>query len=111
MLPPTHHLSLSAIPSPAATHLNSGHLGLEPSSTQLAHLLKEARAAGEFVPHPQLALRYTQLAAERGVKSAAAALSYAYATGEAQDLVCWCVLVCFPAKWWVFPAQWWMSAS
>jgi hypothetical protein len=60
----------------------SGHLGVEPSSTQLAHLLKEARAAGEFVQHPQLVLRYTQLAAERGIKGAAAALSLAYATGD-----------------------------
>lgn len=70
--PPAGCLSLS----------HSGHLGLEPSSTQLAHLIKEARAAGEFVQHPQLALRYTQLAAERGVKGAASALSHAYATGR-----------------------------
>jgi len=61
--------------------MHSGHLGLEPSSTQLSHLLKEARAAGEFKQHPQLALRYTQLAAERGIRGAAAALSHAYATG------------------------------
>ena len=60
----------------------SGHLGLEPSSTQLAHLLKEARSAGEFVQHPQLALRYTQLAAERGIRGAAAALAHAFATGQ-----------------------------
>jgi hypothetical protein len=59
----------------------SGHLGLEPSSTQLAHLLKEGRAAGDFQQHPALALRYTQLAAERGYKGAAAALAHAYATG------------------------------
>lgn len=30
---------------------------------------------------PRLALRYTQLAAERGVRTAAAALAHAYATG------------------------------
>jgi hypothetical protein len=72
---------------------------VEPSSTQLAHLLKEARSAGEFVPYPQLALRYTQLAAERGIKGAASALSHAYATGVltnecTQQYVCVCVCVC-----------------
>lgn len=36
------------------------------------------------MPHPQLALRYTQLAAEAGIKGAAAALSHAYATGTCE---------------------------
>ena len=86
----------------------SGHLGVEPSSTQLAHLLKEARGAGEFVPYPQLALRYTQLAAERGIKGAASALSHAYATGVLtneciQQYVCVCVCVC---RHWEYLGTW-----
>ncbi|KAF8055109.1 Eef2k [Scenedesmus sp. PABB004] len=61
--------------------LACGHMGLQPNSTQLAHLLTEARRSGDFTPAPRLALRYTQLAAERGVLGAAAALGHAYATG------------------------------
>jgi hypothetical protein len=59
----------------------SGHMGLQPSSTQLSHLLAAARASGELKQLPCMALRYTQLAAERGIASAAAALAYAYTTG------------------------------
>jgi hypothetical protein len=74
-------------------------MGLQPSSTQLSHLLAAARASGELKQLPCMALRYTQLAAERGITSAAAALAYAYTTGMLCDLlghkgIC---------KWWFIP--------
>eukprot|EP00878_Enallax_costatus_P024193 GHUV01025797.1.p1 GENE.GHUV01025797.1~~GHUV01025797.1.p1 ORF type:complete len:393 (+),score=123.15 GHUV01025797.1:935-2113(+) len=78
------HLTTAAAKGVALAQivLACGHMGLQPSSTQLAHLLKACTATGEFQQHPQLALRYNKLAAERGIKSAAAALAYAYMTGE-----------------------------
>ena len=62
--------------------LARAHLGLDASGPQFAHLLREAAArGGELRRSPALALRYTALAAERGVRAAAAALAHAYATG------------------------------
>uniref|UniRef100_A0A383WC16 Alpha-type protein kinase domain-containing protein n=1 Tax=Tetradesmus obliquus TaxID=3088 RepID=A0A383WC16_TETOB len=66
--------------------LACGHMGLQPSSTQLSHLLAAARDSGELKQLPCMALRYTQLAAERGIASAAAALGYAYTTGDGVGL-------------------------
>jgi hypothetical protein len=83
-----HHPSLRPTPAllPTAAAC-SAHCGLEPSSTQLAHLLKAAGAAKEFVPDCRLAWRYSLLAAERGVRAAAAAVAHAYATGGAWEVV------------------------
>lgn len=57
------------------------HCGLEPSSPQFSHLVKMGLARGELQRFERAAFRYTELAAERGVRSAAAALAHAYATG------------------------------
>lgn len=62
----------------ACTVLARAHLGMEPSIPVIAHLLRSARLAGLFEEHHVLALRYATLAAERGVRAAAAAV------GEAQ---------------------------
>jgi hypothetical protein len=40
------------------------------------------------VRHADLALKYTQLAAAGGIKAAAAALAYAYATGQRVHVKC-----------------------
>lgn len=74
------HVLYHCCAAPAAA-ADSGHMGLQPSSTQLSHLLAAARDSGELKQLPCMALRYTQLAAERGIASAAAALGYAYTTG------------------------------
>jgi hypothetical protein len=73
---------------PAHSCCRSGHMGLQPSSTQLSHLLAAARGSGELKQLPCMALRYAQLAAERGIASAAAALAYAYKTGTLCASLC-----------------------
>ncbi|KIZ00948.1 hypothetical protein MNEG_7012 [Monoraphidium neglectum] len=57
------------------------HIGVDPNSNQIAYLVKEAAAVGELQRSGALALRYASLAAERGVRAAAAALGHAFATG------------------------------
>jgi len=46
------------------------HAGLEPVVTSYAYMMKRATDAGEFVAYPEIAFRYAQLAADRGIKAA-----------------------------------------
>jgi hypothetical protein len=56
-------------------------MSLDPSGPQFACLVKQAASVGELNRSQPLAMRYAHLAAERGVRAAAAALAHAFATG------------------------------